>query len=461
LLLIGVVACQRPSKDVKDDKDNKDKPATGSAQGSAQTAGKGSGSAAGSGAAPGSGSGSGAAVAPVAPAVDIDSKDILARTETSSPVFVKHVLIGWKELAPAYQGHLDPRATNRTNAEAAKLAQGVAAKLKANPDALDDVIKESSEDPQSLSGEPYTIKTEQPFVPEFKNLALRLKEKESGIVKTAFGYHVIERIPPPPPDPLESADILARPAEAGPVSVQHVLIGWKDSPAAKTGRADKRALERTKADADKLAKQVLAKVRAKGDMAKLMKEFSEDPGSKDTAKAYDVGTDTPMVEPFKNMALRLKLNEAGLVKSPFGWHVIKRITPPPPPPPPPPAKPDPLDSADILKRPPATDKAKVKHILLGWAAVHAEDERGKSRDRATLEKLVKDTVAKLKKGDKIEPLMAELSEDPGSAKTGITYDVAPDAALVPPFKNLSLRLKVGEVGVVKSDFGIHIIQRTE
>src|SRR6185436_17093165 len=101
------------------------------------------------------------------------------------------------------------------------------------------------------------------------------------------------------------------------------------------------------------------------------------------------------------------------VKSPFGWHIIKRITPPPPPPPPPP---DPLDSVDILKREPAGTKAKVKHILLGWDAVHAEDERAKKRDRKTLEKLVKDTVAKLKKGDKIEPLMAELSEDPGSAK---------------------------------------------
>jgi len=57
--------------------------------------------------------------------------------------------------------------------------------------------------------------------------------------------------------------------------------------------------------------------------------------------------------------------------------------------------------------------------------------------------------------------MTELSEDSGSAKTGISYDVTPDAGLVPPFKNLSLRLKLNEVGVVKTDFGIHIIQRVE
>ena len=57
--------------------------------------------------------------------------------------------------------------------------------------------------------------------------------------------------------------------------------------------------------------------------------------------------------------------------------------------------------------------------------------------------------------------MKELSEDPGSAASGNSYDVTPDAGLVQPFKDLGLRLKVGEIGAVKTQFGIHIIQRTE
>jgi parvulin-like peptidyl-prolyl isomerase len=443
LLLIGLAGCQKASKD---------KPAAGSGQGSGSaTVSTGSGS--GSATASATGSGSAAAAAAPAEPKDIDSKDILARTDLAPLVYVKHVLIGWKDLARP--GKPDERAAKRTNEEAAAFAQEVAGKLKANPDSIDALVKESSEDPGALTGEPYTVKQDTPFVPEFKNLALRLKEKEVGIVKTNFGYHVIERIPPPPLDPLESADILARPAEAGPVQVQHVLIGWKDTPAAKAGRADKRALARSKEDADKIAKDVLAKVRAKGDMAKLMKEFSEDPGSKDNARPYPVSADAPLVEPFKNLALRLKLNEAGLVKSPFGWHVMKRIPPPPPPPP------DPLESVDILKREPVTAKAKVKHILLGWKEVHAEDPRGKNRDRATLEKMVKSVLDNLKKGTHIEPLMADLSEDPGSATSGESYDVTADASFVEPFKKLSLRLKVGEFGVVKTDFGLHIIQRIE
>jgi parvulin-like peptidyl-prolyl isomerase len=451
LLLIGAAGCQKPTKDQV--------AAGGSGQGSGKpvagvAAGSGSGTGAGSAAA-GQGSGSGSA-APVVEAKDIDSKDILARTEAAAEVHVKHVLLAWNGMAMP-RGQLDPRAAKRSNTETATLAQDIAGKLKANPDSIDDLVKQYSEDPGSAaSGEAYTVKTGSQFVPEFKNLALRLKEKEVGIVKTRFGYHVMERVLPPPPDPLESADILARPGETGAVWVQQILIGWKDTMLAKSGQGDKRANDRTKADADKRVKEVLDKARApKADMAKLMKEYSEDPTAKDTGRVDEVTPEmqvSDLFDGFKKLVLRLKVDEVGVVKTPLGFHIVKRVPPPPP---------DPLESAAILKREPQTQSAKVKHILLGWTEVHADDERGKKRDRATLEKLVKDTVAKLKKGDKIEPLMAELSEDPGSAKAGTSYDVTPTAGLVAPFKNLSLRLKVGEVGVVKTDFGIHIIQRTE
>ena len=70
-------------------------------------------------------------------------------------------------------------------------------------------------------------------------------------------------------------------------------------------------------------------------------------------------------------------------------------------------------------------------------------------------------MERLKKGEKIEPLMKELSEDGGSAEAGTDYEVTPDAGLVQPFKDLGLRLNVGEVGAVKTQFGIHIIQRIE
>jgi parvulin-like peptidyl-prolyl isomerase len=398
-----------------------------------------------------------ATAASSAPAQDIDSKDILARTSVADEVDVKWVLFAWKDLdATTYHGQIDKRAANRSNEEAAKLAQDTAAQLKADPSKIDELAKTVSEQPGGGGdADPITLSKNTTLPPEFKQLtelALRLQPKEVGIVKSPLGYHVMERVAPAPPDPLESADILARPAETGPVMVQHVLIGWQDVPAAKHAQVDPRATKRTKTDADKIATDVLAKARGGEDFKGLMKQFSEDPGSKDTGRPYEVTVDAPLVEPFKKLSLRLKLGEVGLVKSPFGWHIIKRIAPPPP---------DPLESADILAREPVTQKAKVKHILLGDSEVNSKDPRALKRSRADLEKLVKDTVDKLKAGAKIEDLMKSLSEDPGSSKTGESYDVTPEAQLVEPFKKLSLRLNVNEVGVVKTEFGFHIIKRVE
>ena len=392
--------------------------------------------------------GSGEAAAKPSPASDnaedLDSKDILARTDVAKEVSVKHVLIGWKDLAAAR----DPRAQKRDNAEAAKLAKDVLAQLKAKPDAIADLIKQYGEDPGMASGDSYDVKADTPFVPEFKNLALRLKENEAGIVKTQFGYHVIERVPPPPPDPLESHDILARPAGKTSVWVYHLLIGWKDTP-----QHLPNAVSRTKQEADKMAKEAVDKLNAKEDVQKVIKEYSEEPGAKDKPQMpAEIGPDTPILDEFKNLATRLNENEAGITKTPFGWLIMQRVGPPPP---------DPLESADILKREPTAGKVKVKHILLGYIDAHDDkDEPAKKRTRAEVEKMVKDTVAKLKGGAKIEPLMKSLSEDPGS-KDGTGYDVAPDSQFVTPFKNLSLRLKPNEVGVVKTEFGFHIIQRVE
>jgi parvulin-like peptidyl-prolyl isomerase len=39
--------------------------------------------------------------------------------------------------------------------------------------------------------------------------------------------------------------------------------------------------------------------------------------------------------------------------------------------------------------------------------------------------------------------------------------VTPDAQLVIEFRQLALRLHVGEIGVCESDFGFHIIKRLE
>jgi parvulin-like peptidyl-prolyl isomerase len=400
----------------------------------------------GSAAAAGSQGGSGSA----APSDDIDSKAILERTEAAPAVYVKHVLISWNDLADFYSGGQDPRGARRTRAQAATLARDVLAKLTEKPDQIDDLAKQYSEDPGVKSGsiDAYRLRADSEYIPEFKQLALRLKEHEAGIVTTKFGFHVIERVSRPPPDPFESGDVLARPPAPGVALVQHVLIAWADAPGAKQMLNTPR---RSKEDADRIAKEVLDKAKAGADMAELMKQYSDDFGSKMRPRTFDVHSEDDEV-PLAPLAVRLKVGEVGVIKSLFGWHIVKRIAPPPP---------DPLESKDVLARDQAADKAKVKHILLGWTEAHTKDPRGTTRDRATLVKLVKDTVAKLRAGAAIEPLMKQLSEDPKTAATGDSYDVTPDASLQLEFKNLALRLKAGEVGVVRTPLGLHVVKRVE
>ncbi len=385
----------------------------------------------------------------MAPDVDLDSKDILARTKMETLVYVKHVLIAWADLMPVYRGKMDPRAAKRTNADAAKAAKDVLAKLKAAPETLDAVIKEHSEDPGSQTGDPYKVVEKSNFVPEFKKLALRLEEKEVGIVKTQFGYHVMVRVAKPPHDPVESTAILDRAPKTELAEAQIIMIGWKESPSSK----DPRAKTREKADADKLAKEVLEKIKANGDMPKLMKEYSEDPNTKDSGRAYTVNENEPPLEQLKELGLRLDLGEAGIVKTEFGFLIVKRV------------KPDPLQSADILARAVPADKAKekahIKYILLGWKDAHIDDERGKTRERKDLEKLVKDSLAKIAKKDtKFEDVMKELSEDKQTGQSGMSIDSTLQG-LPPMLKMIGQRLKIDEVGVIKTQFGIFIVKRVE
>src|SRR5262245_8537845 len=76
---------------------------------------------------------------------DIESQDILKRTQTEASVEVKHVLIGWKDLADAYQGQMDPRAAERTEAEARTLAADIAGRM--TRETVNALMKEYSEDP--------------------------------------------------------------------------------------------------------------------------------------------------------------------------------------------------------------------------------------------------------------------------------------------------------------------------
>lgn len=123
-------------------------------------------------------------------------------------------------------------------------------------------------------------------------------------------------------------------------------------------------------------------------------------------------------------------------------------------------------SEDILAREPVANTAQVKHILISWSDLAEafggrQDERAAKRSMTDAETQVKSLVTQLKAGADFDMLMKQWSEDKGSAQNGRPFTVTPDAQLVIEFRQLSLRLNPGELGVCQSDFGFHIIKRVE
>lgn len=116
------------------------------------------------------------------------------------------------------------------------------------------------------------------------------------------------------------------------VVVQHILIGFQ-------GSIKDKPISRTKADAEKLANDVLARARAGENFDGLVQAHTDDqfPGvyalantgvTPDQAKGeYARGA---MVSGFGDVAFDLSPGNVGMSpydaeKSPFGWHIIKRL----------------------------------------------------------------------------------------------------------------------------------------
>lgn len=120
-----------------------------------------------------------------------------------------------------------------------------------------------------------------------------------------------------------SSDILAREPIANSAEVKHILIGWDHS--GDDDRRDPRAAKRTKSQAEDLVRDLVKQLQGGGDFDAMMKQYSEDPGSASSARSYKVSTDASLVIEFKQLGLRLKQNEIGVVQSEYGFHVMKRV----------------------------------------------------------------------------------------------------------------------------------------
>lgn len=136
---------------------------------------------------------------------------------------------------------------------------------------------------------------------------------------------IVPSAAPATSEPAPTASALPAPsasaAEEAPTAVaaQHVLVAYKG---AKNAPA---SVKRTKADAKKRAEEIADKAKGGADFTALVREHSDDPGSKERMGSVGKFTRDKMVAPFSDAAFKLRVGEvSGAVETPFGFHVIKR-----------------------------------------------------------------------------------------------------------------------------------------
>ena len=100
------------------------------------------------------------------------------------------------------------------------------------------------------------------------------------------------------------------------VKVRHILISTLDE---KGNDLEGELLEEKK----KLAEEILVKIESGEDMDALVDEYSEDPGAESNFGYYDLTENANFVPEFKEWAMNSALDDTGIVKTEFGYHIMK------------------------------------------------------------------------------------------------------------------------------------------
>ncbi len=121
---------------------------------------------------------------------------------------------------------------------------------------------------------------------------------------------------------------------------------------------------------------------------------------------------------------------------------------------------------EVKVEPKDLKEIRASHILIRPLPSTASNEAKRKQeeaqnDKAAFEK-ANEVMARIKKGEDFGKLARTYSNDPGSKTKAGDLGFFSTGMMVKPFEDAAFELKVGEVsGVVKSDFGYHIIKATD
>lgn len=122
--------------------------------------------------------------------------------------------------------------------------------------------------------------------------------------------------------------------------------------------------------------------------------------------------------------------------------------------------PEPIETTQTLPIYPApkSDRAKIRHILVGYeGAWRSGSRRSKTDARSQIEAILKE----LHLGANFAEIANNISEDPTKNNGGL-LPIVTKGSMLPEFESVAFALHINEISdIVETGFGFHIIQRLE
>ncbi|GAA4011705.1 hypothetical protein GCM10022408_25220 [Hymenobacter fastidiosus] len=171
------------------------------------------------------------------------------------------------------------------------------------------------------------------------------------------------------------------------------------------------------------------------DFGKVASETSEDPSARENGGKLGYFTAMQMVYPFESAAYKTKVGEVSQpVRTRFGYHLIK---------------------VNDMRQ--AQGEIKVAHLM-----IRATPGMPKA-DSVTAKKKIDELYARLKRQENWEKLVAQFSEDAGSAANGGELPPFGTGRMIPSFEESAFRLQnPGDLAApVSTPYGWHIIKLIE
>ncbi len=226
-------------------------------------------------------------------------------------------------------------------------------------------------------------------------------------------------LPPPEPSPA----VLPAPTEAR-YAASHVWIRWKGA------EGVTHSIARTEAEARELATDLHRQAMAGAPIETLAKTHSDGPSGPrgGTLGVYRTGT---MLSDFEAAVASVDVGRvAPLIRTPYGFHVARRD---------------------------AVREIRVRHVLVPFAGAWRTEA---TRSEQAAHQRAEQALASLDAGTDFADVARTYGEDATAPLGGDLGRIAP-GQLVPDFEDAAFALDVGERAVVRTPYGVHVVERTE